>query len=97
MKHTSKSNADYRKLEEALKAIKEVMTHINEDKRRTEGQLAMFDIFNDIDNCPVSYIYCNIYYYQNLIIIIHKFIAPLSVISPNVRFQVRGDGALGLS
>jgi len=30
------------------------MTHINEDKRKTEGQLVMFDIFNDIDNCPVS-------------------------------------------
>lgn len=30
------------------------MTHINEDKRKTEGQLIMFDIFNDIDNCPVS-------------------------------------------
>lgn len=31
------------------------MTYINEDKRKTEGQLAMFDIFNDIDNCPVSF------------------------------------------
>jgi hypothetical protein len=30
------------------------MTYINEDKRKTEGQLVMFDIFNDIDNCPVS-------------------------------------------
>jgi hypothetical protein len=30
------------------------MTHINEDKRKTEGQLVMFNIFNDIDNCPVS-------------------------------------------
>lgn len=28
------------------------MTYINEDKRKTEGQLAMFDIFNEIDNCP---------------------------------------------
>jgi len=30
------------------------MTHINEDKRKTEGQIVMFNIFNDIDNCPVS-------------------------------------------
>ncbi|XP_038117928.1 protein ECT2 isoform X3 [Culex quinquefasciatus] len=52
LKHTGKGNPDHRKLDEALKAIKEVMTHINEDKRKTEGQLAMFDIFNDIDNCP---------------------------------------------
>lgn len=53
LKHTPKSNPDYKKLDDALKAIKEVMTYINEDKRKTEGQLAMFDIFNDIDNCPV--------------------------------------------
>ncbi|XP_021695574.1 protein ECT2 isoform X2 [Aedes aegypti] len=52
LKHTAKSNPDHKKLDEALKAIKEVMTYINEDKRKTEGQLAMFDIFNDIDNCP---------------------------------------------
>lgn len=57
LKHTSKSNPDHKKLDEALKAIKEVMTYINEDKRKTEGQLAMFDIFNDIDNCPVSKLY----------------------------------------
>lgn len=35
------------------------MAHINEDKRKTECQLAMFDIFNDIDGCPVSYLYIN--------------------------------------
>ena len=28
--------------------------HINEDKRKTENQVVMFDIMNDIDNCPVS-------------------------------------------
>ncbi|XP_055608049.1 protein ECT2 isoform X2 [Uranotaenia lowii] len=52
LKHTPKTNPDSKKLDDALKAIKEVMTYINEDKRKTEGQLAMFDIFNDIDNCP---------------------------------------------
>ncbi|XP_058125473.1 protein ECT2 isoform X3 [Anopheles coustani] len=52
LKHTAKTNPDSKKLDEALKAIKEVMTYINEDKRKTEGQMAMFDIFNDIDNCP---------------------------------------------
>lgn len=45
---------DHTALEHALAAIREVMTHINEDKRKTEGQKVMFDIFNDIDNCPVS-------------------------------------------
>uniref|UniRef100_A0A182FD87 Protein ECT2 n=1 Tax=Anopheles albimanus TaxID=7167 RepID=A0A182FD87_ANOAL len=52
LKHTPKGNPDSRKLDESLKAIKEVMTYINEDKRKTEGQMALFDIFNDIDNCP---------------------------------------------
>jgi hypothetical protein len=52
LKHTSKSNPDHASLVEALTSIKEVMTYINEDKRRTESQKQMFDIFNDIDNCP---------------------------------------------
>ncbi|XP_015188029.1 PREDICTED: protein ECT2 isoform X2 [Polistes dominula] len=52
LKHTSKSNPDYGALELSISSIKEVMTYINEDKRKTEGQLAMFDIFNEIDNCP---------------------------------------------
>ena len=30
------------------------MTHLNEDKRKTDGQLAMFDIFNKIENCPAD-------------------------------------------
>jgi len=53
MKQTAKSNADHAELEKALITIKEVMMHINEDKRRTEGQVVLFDIFNDIENCPV--------------------------------------------
>jgi hypothetical protein len=28
------------------------MAYINEDKRKTERQMAMFDIFNEIENCP---------------------------------------------
>lgn len=52
LKHTPPTNPDHKELEQALKAIKEVMTYINEDKRKTEGRLALFDIFNDIDNCP---------------------------------------------
>lgn len=54
LKHTSKSNADYLILESALNCIKEIMTHINEDKRKTEGQVVLFDIFNEISNCPPS-------------------------------------------
>ncbi|XP_018346081.1 PREDICTED: protein ECT2 isoform X1 [Trachymyrmex septentrionalis] len=52
LKHTDKSNPDYSALEASISCIKKVMTYINEDKRKTERQLAMFDIFNEIDNCP---------------------------------------------
>lgn len=52
LKHTPKNNRDHEFLLEALKAIKEVMTYINEDKRKTESQTQMFNIFNEIENCP---------------------------------------------
>lgn len=52
LKHTPKTNRDHADLVEALEKIKEVMTHINEDKRKTEGQKQMFNIFNEIENCP---------------------------------------------
>lgn len=54
LKNTREPNPDRAELEKALTAIKEVMTHINEDKRKTEGRIALFDIFNDIEKCPVS-------------------------------------------
>ena len=31
-----------------------VSRHINEDKRKTEGQVQMFEILRDVDGCPVS-------------------------------------------
>lgn len=52
VKHTGKSNPDQGPLEEAVKCLKDVLMLINEDKRKTEGQLAMFCIVNDIENCP---------------------------------------------
>ena len=52
LKRTNKTNPDYAKIETALAQLKNIMTHINEDKRKTEGQVVMFDIVNDIDNCP---------------------------------------------
>lgn len=54
LKHTHKNNPDHAALVSALAGLREVMSHINEDKRKTEGQLQMFDIYNDIDQCPVS-------------------------------------------
>ncbi|XP_016965774.1 protein ECT2 isoform X2 [Drosophila biarmipes] len=59
LKHTSSGNADHGRLEEALKAIKQVTLHINEDKRRTESRMAIFDIFNDIDGCPAHLVSSN--------------------------------------
>lgn len=52
LKHTPKTNRDHEYLTDALTKIKTVMTHINEDKRKTEGQKQMFNIFNEIENCP---------------------------------------------
>ncbi|KAK7499196.1 hypothetical protein BaRGS_00009456 [Batillaria attramentaria] len=54
LKNTPAPHADKGKLEEAIECLKNVLTHINEDKRKTEGQMVMFDIVNDIDNCPAT-------------------------------------------
>lgn len=54
LKHTPKSNPDSRILEEALNAINDILKYINEDKRKTDSHVALFDIFNDIDNCPAD-------------------------------------------
>ena len=56
LKHTKKEreHKDSPKLEEALVKIKQVLTNINEDKRKTEGQVCIFEIFSDIENCPPS-------------------------------------------
>lgn len=59
LKNTNKNSPDQKKLLDSLRAIKEVMTYINEDKRKTEGQRQMFDIFNEIECCPPSLISSN--------------------------------------
>uniref|UniRef100_A0A672SSZ7 Epithelial cell transforming 2 n=1 Tax=Sinocyclocheilus grahami TaxID=75366 RepID=A0A672SSZ7_SINGR len=53
-KHTSDDNPDKVTLEKAIESLKEVMTHINEDKRKTEGQKQIFDVVYEVDGCPVS-------------------------------------------
>ncbi|XP_065214555.1 protein ECT2 isoform X12 [Planococcus citri] len=52
LRYTSKNSVDYKALEKAIASLQDVMAHINEDKRKTEGQVALFDIFNEIENCP---------------------------------------------
>ncbi|XP_051929319.1 protein ECT2 isoform X1 [Hippocampus zosterae] len=53
-KHTSDDNPDKLKLEEAIESLKEVMTHINEDKRKTDGQKQIFDVVYEVDGCPAN-------------------------------------------
>ncbi|XP_046854371.1 protein ECT2-like [Xenia sp. Carnegie-2017] len=49
---TDSNNPDILPLEKAIEALKSVMTHINEYKRKTDSQVQMFEIIQDIDNCP---------------------------------------------
>uniref|UniRef100_A0A665WQW0 Epithelial cell transforming 2 n=1 Tax=Echeneis naucrates TaxID=173247 RepID=A0A665WQW0_ECHNA len=53
-KHTSDDNPDKITLEKAIDSLKEVMTHINEDKRKTEGQKQIFDVVYEVDGCPAN-------------------------------------------
>lgn len=54
LKETPKTHRDNELLTKAIGSLKEVMTHINEDKRKIENQLAMFVLINDIENCPAT-------------------------------------------
>ncbi|XP_075426888.1 protein ECT2 isoform X6 [Ascaphus truei] len=53
-KHTADDNPDKVMLEKAIESLKEVMTHINEDKRKTEGQRQIFDVVYEVDGCPAN-------------------------------------------
>ncbi|KAF3835672.1 hypothetical protein F7725_028230 [Dissostichus mawsoni] len=53
-KHTPDDNPDKEKLDKAIESLKEVMTHINEDKRKTEGQKQIFDVVYEVDGCPAN-------------------------------------------
>uniref|UniRef100_A0A8C8GMF7 Protein ECT2 n=1 Tax=Oncorhynchus tshawytscha TaxID=74940 RepID=A0A8C8GMF7_ONCTS len=53
-KHTADDNPDKITLEKAIESLKEVMTHINEDKRKTEGQKQIFDVVYEVDGCPAN-------------------------------------------
>ncbi|XP_069831280.1 protein ECT2 isoform X4 [Dendropsophus ebraccatus] len=53
-KHTAEDNPDKLMLEKAIESLKEVMTHINEDKRKTEGQRQIFDVVYEVDGCPAN-------------------------------------------
>ena len=54
-KHTERENSehpDVKGIESCLDALKDVMAHINEDKRKTECQRQIFDIVYEVEGCP---------------------------------------------
>ncbi|XP_015270743.1 PREDICTED: protein ECT2 isoform X2 [Gekko japonicus] len=53
-KHTAEDNPDKATLERAIESLREVMTHINEDKRKTEAQRQIFDVVYEVDGCPAN-------------------------------------------
>lgn len=52
LKNTTKGSVDGQRLAEALDGIRTVMTFLNEDKQRQDNQRSLFDIYQDIENCP---------------------------------------------
>nr|CAB3240771.1 protein ECT2-like [Phallusia mammillata] len=50
---------DHQKLSEAGEVLKKVLSHINEDKRKTEGKMKMVDIVYEVDGCPVEVVSSN--------------------------------------
>ncbi|PAA47754.1 hypothetical protein BOX15_Mlig033656g4 [Macrostomum lignano] len=54
LKVTNEDSPDHAGLQQALAVVRKALDHINEEKRTTDSQLAMFDIINDIENCPPS-------------------------------------------
>lgn len=55
-KYTDENNPDYGALKASASCIDKDITSLNADKGKTERQVAMFDIFNEIDNCPADLI-----------------------------------------
>jgi hypothetical protein len=54
LKETPRTHRDHDLLVRAIASLKEVMTHINEDKRKVENHLNMFVLMHDIENCPAT-------------------------------------------
>lgn len=71
-KRTPEDIKDHFDLEKAENALKNVLSHVNEDKRRFEQKMKIFDIVYQVDNCP-----------PNLISADRRFIARLEVITLN--------------
>ena len=64
-------------------------SHINEYKRKTDSQVQMFEIIQDIDNCPVSPI-CY------LIVESVSFVLHLTPINPKKTIEIINSRALSI-
>eukprot|EP01135_Chromosphaera_perkinsii_P007042 Nk52_evm21s675 gene=Nk52_evmTU21s675 len=50
--HTPKDHPDHANLSNARSILKEICNYINEHKRAVDRQFELFEIVNDIENCP---------------------------------------------
>ena len=51
-KHTSSDHPDSKMLVQAISKLRSVLEFINEDKRKTQVQMQMFEIVREIQDCP---------------------------------------------
>ncbi|KAJ6222116.1 hypothetical protein RDWZM_000661 [Blomia tropicalis] len=56
---TDNSHPDYKLLNEALNTIVSVNSEINQEKKKAAGQIEMFNILNDIEDCPATLLSAN--------------------------------------
>lgn len=67
----------------------QVMTHLNEEKRRTEGQIHIFDIYSEIENCPASVVSSHRRFVLLKFGLVLRNNLPLQLCQPN---RLRGNG-----
>lgn len=53
-RHTPKTNPDSDWIAKGLESINQVNQTINEEKKRNDARVAMFDTFHEIEGCPVE-------------------------------------------
>ncbi|XP_035715238.1 protein ECT2 isoform X2 [Folsomia candida] len=55
-KNTEKTNPDYEWITKGVEAIDRVNQKINQQKERADSRVAIFDVYHDIEGCPVELI-----------------------------------------
>ena len=77
-KRTPQELQDFTKLEEAKDVLKQVLLHINEDKRKTESKTKIFDIVYEVNCVEVFVASCSFRLKTSLIIYFSVFLLVLS-------------------